>query len=324
MRRVITPPSLAMSRWTRSVAGFALLLLVAAFFLHRVFGMPTMVAFNLAKVAYLIAAVALLLACAGGYMIWRTGAAGTGNIAVGLALSLGILLAPPLILQSASSLPEINDLTTDFQSPPPFQSISGLRSVGANSVAYPGQGFAAQQRLHYPDLKPLIVNREASETFALVVDALKRENLTVVREDPPSEDGDQDGFLEATDRTLLFGFYDDVAIRVADIGDSARVDMRSASRFGRHDLGRNAKRLRTLMRQVVVRLEETVPAIEAKAAEDKKKKSKPGESQRRSRVSARKSRARARARAQRAREQRARRRQRRNEVPRYISPIPGY
>ncbi len=307
------------------MAGFALLLLIAAFFLHRVFGMPTLVALNLAKLAYLIAAIALLLACAGGYAIWRTGAAGTGNIAVGLVVSLGILMAPPLVLQAASKMPQINDLTTDFQTPPPFQSISGIRPLGANPVAYPGSTFANQQRVHYPDLKPLVVNRTAAETYALVVDALKRENLAIVREDPPSEDGSDAGYLEATDRTLLFGFYDDVAIRVSDIGDSARIDMRSASRYGRHDLGRNARRLRTLMRQVVVRLEETVTAIEAVEAKKKKsKKAKTDETQRRSRVSARRSRARARAKARRARERRARRRQRRIEVPRYISPIPGY
>ncbi len=324
MRRVIIPPSLAISRWTRSVAAFSLLLLGAAFFLHRIFGMPTLVAINLAKLAYFVAVVALILACAGGYAIWRSGAAGTGNIAVGLVVSLGILLAPPLILQAASSMPQINDLTTDFNSPPPFQSVSALRSLGANPVAYPGSSFASQQRVYYPDLKPLIVNREAAETYALVVDALKRESLTIVREDPPSEDGAQAGFLEATDRTLLFGFYDDVAVRVSDIGDSARVDMRSASRFGRHDLGRNAKRLRTLMRQVVVRLEETVPAIEVEQAKKKKQKAKPDKSRRRARVSARRSRGRARAKARRAQERRGRRRQRQIEVPRYISPMPGF
>lgn len=324
MRRVITPPSLAISRWTRSVAAFALLLLFAAFLLHRIFGMPTMVAINLAKFAYFVAATALVLACIGGYAIWRSGAPGTGNIAAGLVVSLCILLAPPIVLQAASRMPQINDVTTDFTSPPPFQSVSALRSLGANPVAYPGTTFAHRQREHYPDIKPLIVNRDAVECFALVVDALKRENLTIVRADPPGEDGARPGYLEAMDRTLLFGFYDDVAVRVSDIGDSARIDMRSASRFGRHDLGRNATRLRTLMRQVVVRLEETVPAIDAVADREKKQKAKPGESRSRARVSARRSRARARARAQREQGRRVRQRQRRVRVPGYISPIPGY
>ncbi len=323
MRRVVTPPSLAISRWTRFVSAFALLLLLAAFFLHRVFAMPTLVAMNLAKFAYIVAAGGLLLALAGGFAIWRTGAAGTGNIALGMLVSTGILMAPPLILSASSHIPQINDLTTDFAKPPPFQSVSGLRPLGSNPVAYPGNNFAEQQRAHYPDLKPMVINRSSPETFALVVDALKRENMTVVREDPPSEDGTAPGFLEAPDRTLVFGFYDDVAIRVSGTQDASRVDIRSASRFGRHDLGRNAARMRTIMRQIVVRLEETVPAIDASVDKEKAAAAKKGKSARRARVSARKSRGRARARARRARERRERRRRRRLRAPNYISPIPG-
>lgn len=285
--------------------------------------MPTLVAINLAKFAYLTACVALLLAMVGGYVVWRTGAAGTGNIAAGLFVSLGILLAPPLILQAASDMPQINDVTTDFERPPPFQSVSGLRSHGANPVAYPGASYAAKQREYYPDLKPMFINRRSAETFALVVDAFKRQNLTIVREDPPTEDGGEPGFLEATDRTLIFGFYDDVAVRVSANGEGARIDMRSASRFGRHDLGQNAKRMRTLMRQVVVRLEETVTAIDPALA-DREKDATSDKSARRAKRSVRKSRARARARARRARERRARRQRRRPQVPQYISPMPGF
>ena len=298
-------------------------MLLAAFFLHRVFAMPTLVAMNLAKFAYLIAGGGLVLALVGGFAIWRTGAAGTGNIALGLVISLAILLAPPLVFSATSHMPEINDLTTDFSAPPPFQSISGLRPYGANPVAYPGNDFARQQQLYYPDLKPLLINRPSTKTFALVVDALKRQNMTIVREDPPSEDGSDPGFLEATDRTLVFGFYDDVAIRVSGSQNNSRVDIRSASRFGRHDLGRNAKRMRTLMRMIVVRLEETVPAMDATSAKRKRTDPKSEKTQRRRRVSGRRSRARARSRARRARERRARRRQRRRQVPNYITPIPG-
>lgn len=325
MRRVIIPPSLAISRWTRSISGFALLLILTTFVLHRIFGMPTLVALNLALLAYVIAAAGLVLGLFGAFIIWRTGAEGTGNVALGVMLSLAILLAPPLVLQAASNTPQLNDVTTDFSRPPPFQSVTALRGAGANPVTYRRDEFAEQQQEHYPDIKPLMINRPATETFALVVDALKRENLDVVRQDPPSDDGGAPGFIEATDRTLVFGFYDDVAVRIQPFDGGARVDMRSASRFGRHDLGRNAERLRTLMRQVVVRLEETVPAIASEAGKTgKPDEAKQEESARRARVSARRARARARARAQRARERRAPRRQRPMEVPRYISPMPGY
>ena len=58
----------------------------------------------------------------------------------------------------------------------------------------------------------------------------------------------QDLRIEATDTSLLFGFKDDVVIRVAALADvstaSSRVDVRSLSRVGGSDFGVNAKRIR--------------------------------------------------------------------------------
>lgn len=51
-----------------------------------------------------------------------------------------------------------------------------------------------------------------------------------------------------TDTTLLFGFKDDIVIRITPAGSGSRVDVRSASRVGRSDLGVNAKRIREFLR----------------------------------------------------------------------------
>ena len=39
------------------------------------------------------------------------------------------------------------------------------------------------------------------------------------------------------------GFREDIAIRIAPNGDSARVDLRSSSRYFEHDFGSNAARI---------------------------------------------------------------------------------
>jgi uncharacterized protein (DUF1499 family) len=52
------------------------------------------------------------------------------------------------------------------------------------------------------------------------------------------------GRIEAYDKTLWFGFIDDIVIRLAPDGSGTRVDMRSASRVGVSDLGKNAARIR--------------------------------------------------------------------------------
>ena len=53
--------------------------------------------------------------------------------------------------------------------------------------------------------------------------------------------------IEAVARTLIMGFRDDVVIRVSANGTGARIDMRSASRYGVHDFGANAKRVQALL-----------------------------------------------------------------------------
>ena len=56
--------------------------------------------------------------------------------------------------------------------------------------------------------------------------------------------------IEATDTTLMFGFKDDIVIRIRPAAGGSRVDMRSVSRVGRSDLGANARRIREFMRQL--------------------------------------------------------------------------
>jgi len=57
----------------------------------------------------------------------------------------------------------------------------------------------------------------------------------------------RDGIIEAVARTPILGFRDDVIVRIRPTIDGARIDIRSASRYGRHDLGTNAKRVRGLI-----------------------------------------------------------------------------
>ncbi len=63
---------------------------------------------------------------------------------------------------------------------------------------------------------------------------------------PPGA-GRRDAVIEATARTPIMGFRDDVVIRISPNSDGARVDMRSASRYGLYDFGANAARVRSLL-----------------------------------------------------------------------------
>ena len=59
--------------------------------------------------------------------------------------------------------------------------------------------------------------------------------------------------IEATDTTPLFGFKDDIVIRITPLEAASRVDVRSASREGLGDLGTNARRIRAFYREMARR-----------------------------------------------------------------------
>jgi len=66
----------------------------------------------------------------------------------------------------------------------------------------------------------------------------------------PPAGGRRDAVIEAVARTPIMGFRDDVVIRVSAAVDGARVDVRSASRYGLHDFGTNAARIRSLLEDI--------------------------------------------------------------------------
>ena len=59
--------------------------------------------------------------------------------------------------------------------------------------------------------------------------------------------GERDGRIEAVARTLVMGFREDISIRVRTADKGVRIDMRSASRYGRHDFGSNARRIESFL-----------------------------------------------------------------------------
>jgi uncharacterized protein (DUF1499 family) len=246
--------------WACRVALFSAALIVTVLVMHRLLGMSTPVALNIFKAAFAGAGLALLLGCVACIQIWRRGRSGASAALGGMFMGLAIFAWPALYVPTLATLPEINDVTTDPRAPPPFVALAKLRVAGANSPVYPGEAFARQQAAAYPDLRPFIVDRSAEEVFELVAEAVRRLKLRVVTEEPPRARSGRVGTIEAVDRTLIVGFYDDVAIRVEGDQKRSRIDVRSASRYGSHDLGRNASRVRTILKEVQARLEATVPA----------------------------------------------------------------
>ena len=61
---------------------------------------------------------------------------------------------------------------------------------------------------------------------------------------------DDEAMLEVLAPTPVFGFTDDVVVRLRTVFDGTQVDLRSASRVGVHDLGENARRIRSFLAEL--------------------------------------------------------------------------
>src|SRR5262245_6661854 len=244
------------ARWAWRLALFSMCLLLAALVLHRLANFPTPAALNLFAVGYAGAGLAMLAGLIALVRIWRTGFGGAGLATLAILLPLAALAGPLFYLTAYHNLPRINDVTTDLSSPPKFVALA-KRSDGANSSTYPGQQFSEQQVMAYPDLRTVVLDRPVEEAFELVEETVRKLRWRVAAAEPPTGRPTKTGMLEATDQTLLVGFTDDIVVRVDGGPARTRVDVRSASRYGRYDFGQNAARVRRFIAELRARAEAT-------------------------------------------------------------------
>jgi hypothetical protein len=90
---------------------------------------------------------------------------------------------------------------------------------------------------------------------------VKKLRWRVAAAEPPTGRQAKTGILEATDQSLIVGFPDDIVIRVEGSQSRTRVDVRSASRYGRFDLGENAARVRRFFAELQARVDATAPGV---------------------------------------------------------------
>jgi uncharacterized protein (DUF1499 family) len=148
-----------------------------------------------------------------------------------------------LAFARCSGAPEINDVSTDLGDRPAFAIDAAPDRERAEADAARMASFAEQQRLAYPDLVPLRLAVPPRAAFARALEvAAGMPGWQVLRSDPASLE------IEASATTRVFGFVDDVAIRVRADGEGARIDVRSRSRQGGADFGANAARVRAFGR----------------------------------------------------------------------------
>jgi uncharacterized protein (DUF1499 family) len=169
-------------------------------------------------------------------------AAGLGLVAVALLVAAGAAYVPISMKMKADGLPMIHDVTTDTANPPAFVAIAPLRAEAPNGIDY--KTDPALQQKGYPDIQPVTSALAPAMLFEKALGVAKNMEWEIVAVSP------EQGRIEATDTTAWWGFKDDIAIRVTAERDGSRLDIRSMSRVGKSDVGKNAERIRTFLEKL--------------------------------------------------------------------------
>jgi uncharacterized protein (DUF1499 family) len=180
-----------------------------------------------------IAALVLL----GIQLLFKRDTASFGSILTAAVLATTAIAIPLSMMNTAKNVPPIHDISTDLVSPPEFVAIAPLRADAPNPVEYAGIETAEQQRTAYPELQTLSYNQSKSELLEATKQAIDNLGWELVNIDADK------GIIEATDTTAWFGFKDDVVVRIKDNDSERLVDIRSKSRVGGSDLGKNTERI---------------------------------------------------------------------------------
>jgi uncharacterized protein (DUF1499 family) len=241
-RRLPDEPNSKFAVWSRRLALFSVAAALIAIIIVRaglIEALPGMVTLG---GALGFAGLAMLLALASFVTIWRQGLGGLGYAVTAIAVGTLLMAYPAYLGYQAYKLPPIYDITTDVIDPPSFDAVRRLRSRATNPVQYAGLYAAEQQRESYPEIAPLelSVPPKLAYDHALAL-VNKRRWLVLDAREPQAKR--RDGRIEAVARTPIMGFREDVVIRIRGNDEESRVDMRSSSRYGFHDIGSNASRI---------------------------------------------------------------------------------
>jgi uncharacterized protein (DUF1499 family) len=171
----------------------------------------------------------------------RSGA-GLGSVILAAILAVGAAYVPVTMKMKAESVPFIHDITTDTANPPVFVAIAPLRAEAPNGTDY--KTDPAEQQKGYPDIQPMVSDLAPDLLFDRALKTVREMGWEIVAE------AKTEGRIEATETTQWWGFKDDVVIRVVAEGSGSKLDVRSMSRVGKSDVGKNAERIRLFLAKV--------------------------------------------------------------------------
>lgn len=163
--------------------------------------------------------------------------AGLVPVIIGAVLAASAAYFPINFKMTADALPKIHDITTDTGNPPQWVALLEERKAAKNGADY-DQANAAEQQKGYPEIKTFSSALPPAELFEKAKKVATDMGWAIIAAEPG------EGRIEATDTTMWFGFKDDIVIRIQADGTGSKLDVRSMSRVGKSDVGKNASRIK--------------------------------------------------------------------------------
>ncbi len=267
--------------WCLRLSLFLIPFFVLVILLYRFAKIDTIQMLILVAFGLLIALLSLIFAFKAISELWTKGYRGGSQVVRGMMITLLVLLPFGYQAFLAIQFPLANDVSTDMLDPPEYINAINLRASnedkGMNPVIEYDEAYAKKMILAYPRLQSrrypagpervleavrLIIddnewlltgslgipelksNSETENTTELVDNDTQDEQLEDIVETP------DDIYIEALERTLVFGFENDIVIRIVSEDRNTLVDVRSSARWGKHDFGYNAKLIEGFLQQL--------------------------------------------------------------------------
>jgi hypothetical protein len=228
--------------WARRTAAFSAVLLACNWIGHHFRLVEHLAYLWVLAIVALLAAAALFFAGFALSRLWQYGDRGGRDLSFGALIALLVLAPFGLAAYWVATYPPLRDITTDLDDPPPL-ATAAERTSEMNVLASPTPGERRLQAESYP----LVAGRRYDLPFDVVVhsvtDVLDRRGWRLAAPVPAAEAAQGNLVIAAVAPSFILELPTDVAIRIASADETTLVDMRSASRYGRHDLGDNAARI---------------------------------------------------------------------------------
>lgn len=271
--------------WCLRLAVFLIPFFVLVILLYRFAKIDTIQMFILISFGFLIALLSLIFAFKAISELWKKGYRGGSQVIKGMIITILVLMPFGYQAFLAMRYPLANDVSTDMLNPPEYVNAIQLRNnnaeKGMNPVIEYDDEYEKKMIIAYPKLqsrrypagpervleavRAIIDSNEWLLTGSLGIPELKSNSdteETTQLADNNTQGADQDAqlednietpddiFIEVMERTLIFGFENDVVIRIVSEDRNTLVDARASARWGKHDFGYNAKLIEGFLQQL--------------------------------------------------------------------------